>query len=336
VRITAPGKLFLTGEYAVLWGAPAIVAAVSPRLEARAARQSPGITVRVPGSSIRGHPAETGIEWSSRPRGARFALEVLDLAGWKRASGLEISFSPGHRDPQGRKLGLGSSASASVAGAAAALWRPGGSFQREAIFKLAAEAHWLAQGRSGSGGDVAAATFGGLVRYERWPLELPAEARPPIACQSLQTAEGLHLALVSSGAAASTPSLVAAVEASLTALEKARFTEASAEATRSFTEALAHHRRKDSLQALDACGDLLVELGKRTRVELLTPALAKLQELGRELGLGAKVSGAGGGDSVVWASFDRGQLDEAVQKAKQLGYFCFHLTLETGVMVETL
>src|SRR5579871_2078485 len=96
MRARAPGKLVLSGAYAVLEGAPCLVAAVDRYAVADAARPAPFVTDEVRAAVDAG---------------------VLDAAPWFDASALR------DRAPDGtsRKLGLGSSAAILVASMAAAL-----------------------------------------------------------------------------------------------------------------------------------------------------------------------------------------------------------------------
>jgi phosphomevalonate kinase len=130
VRIIAPGKLLLTGAYAVLEGAPAIVAAIDRH------------------AVVDVSPTDTRLREDGHrpPRADVHALH----------------------DETGRKLGLGSSAAACVASFGAEALASGDDLRspivRARIFRAAREAHARAQG-GGSGVDVAASVHGGVLRY---------------------------------------------------------------------------------------------------------------------------------------------------------------------------
>lgn len=160
MKARAPGKLVLSGGYAVLWGAPAVVTAVDRY-------------VQVDGS---------------RPAGFRSAEVVETLKLLCEQTGLSAEppwFQSDALREGDRKLGLGSSAAICVA----SLWvrlleRPqfasqSREEQRRQVFELALRGHRIAQG-GGSGIDVATATFGGTLvttlqgeRLQLAPATLP-------------------------------------------------------------------------------------------------------------------------------------------------------------------
>ncbi len=124
---TAPGKLILTGEYAVLDGAPALVVAVNRRVVA-ARRVGPR------GSS----PFLAAVADELAARGRRDAANIaMSIAVDSRA--FYDAPRPGLAPV---KLGLGSSAAVTVAATALALGEP---LDRNLVFDIAAAAHARAQ-----------------------------------------------------------------------------------------------------------------------------------------------------------------------------------------------
>jgi phosphomevalonate kinase len=182
VIATAPGKIMLTGEYAVLDGGAAVVIAVDRRVRATVG------------------PAPVALSEFLAAAAEELGREV----GAEAAAALaRVTVDSEALRQDGHKLGLGSSAAATVAAVAAALHAVG-AFDRAHVGRLAAAAHAAAQGRrgaAGSGAAIAASTWGGAIVFTRGavaPIALPA---------------GLALDAAWTGAPADTATLVAAVTA---------------------------------------------------------------------------------------------------------------------------
>jgi phosphomevalonate kinase len=151
LKVVAPGKLVLLGEYAVLDGAPAIVAAVDH-----------GVVCRVePASALT-------IDTTGDDRFVRRALEVV------RAPPGRYAFAAANPSPGAGKLGLGGSAAATVAAVVAGT---GGTWAAADVQRVAHEVHAEVQG-GGSGVDVAASVHGGVLRFEKGGVT-PLEAVAP-------------------------------------------------------------------------------------------------------------------------------------------------------------
>ena len=157
VVTSAPGKIVLSGEYAVLDGEPAISMAVDRRAVVTLADSSNGeCNLSTPGFA-----------------GAdkyRLLDAVCDRVRPKKNIELDThAFSD-----SGNKIGIGSSAALTVALVASLS-------ESEAVLSEALLAHRAFQGGSGSGVDVATAVQGGLIEFEMrsqavtslvWPAEL--------------------------------------------------------------------------------------------------------------------------------------------------------------------
>jgi phosphomevalonate kinase len=165
VIATAPGKLILTGEYAVLDGAPALVIAVNRRVVAtrrKVPRGSSPFLIAVANEIAKRHGAD-------HPA-ARAAMEIaVDSSAFYAGT---------------QKLGLGSSAAVTVAATALALaadHQVVPVIDRAEVLAIASAAHARAQGEKGargSGADIAASVHGGVIAFQRttpdrvaWPIE---------------------------------------------------------------------------------------------------------------------------------------------------------------------
>lgn len=295
--IRAPGKLFLLGEYAVLDGCPALVVAVDRHVAVRIATDSSGARIRIGAPDI-----APSVEFpASDPPPAigalRFVLSAIHITlaqvAAARGRGFDVQIRSDLAESSGQKIGLGSSAAVTVAtvGAlcAAAGWDLSAAPTRDQIFALAFAAHRAAQGNVGSGGDVAASCYGGLVCIEPRPENAPSVSR-------LELPPDATLLVGWTGLAATTTQLVEHYLAARNGAAPTRtvFVKQTRDCVEAFRNLLA--RGAISLAALNLAGDALDELGEALDLPLQTPALRELVRIARAHGAGAKLSGAGGGD----------------------------------------
>jgi len=261
VIATAPGKLILTGEYAVLDGALALVTAVNRRAVAK--REA------VRGSS----PFLLAVTHELAARGKHDAA---------RAS-IEIAVdSSAFYDAHGTKLGLGSSAAVTVAATACAL---ADTFDRAEVLAIATAAHANAQGERGargSGADIAAAVHGGTIAYSR------------DATRALQWPTSVVIVPFFTGAAADTATLVAHVMASRGPAVDAALV-AIGDASRAACSAL--DGPADGVVAAFALAGIGIDrLARAANVDLVPTCVTAARAALAKLGGTAKTTGAGGGD----------------------------------------
>lgn len=265
MRAIAPGKVLLTGAYAVLEGAPAIVAAVDRYAVADGARTTT----------------------SSPP-------EVRAWSGGEPAPEVDVSAL---HDPAGRKLGLGSSAAALVAAVGArslALGEdPRSPGVREGIFRIARDAHARAQG-GGSGVDVAASVYGGVLHYV-----MPGDGAGGVL-RPLDLPESLCVVVYDSGTSARTSKMVARVAALRGQGGADRL---FADLRRVAVDAATSLARGDApgfVASARAFGRALEALGRAALSPIVPPAFAELADHAEREGSAFVPSGAGGGDVAVW------------------------------------
>jgi phosphomevalonate kinase len=198
---SAPGKFVLSGEYAVLDGAPAVCVAVDRRAEVTVeAYGGPCHAVSAPGFSAasgRFNAGYDGLTWLAG--GGDFSLfEAVWNASRPAppASSLLITLDTTafRESGSGSKIGLGSSA-ALTAAAATALHSLGGA----AAAEVAHAAHRVFQGGAGSGVDIACSIAGGIIEYRMADRRVTPLAWPT----------GLHYSLLWSGVAAETQARIA-------------------------------------------------------------------------------------------------------------------------------
>jgi phosphomevalonate kinase len=316
VRAQAPGKLFLTGEWAVLRGAPALVAAVDRHASVTVGPGGGGVVVEslAEGRTDRLDPAGDG------PLPGGDAGAVLAAMRQRRGSAVALrvvvdsrAFLIGER-----KLGLGRSAATLVAATAALAPEASPS----ELLDRGLEANALFQAGLGSGADVAAAVYGGLIEARRGsgPLAVHARALPA----------GLHLLAGWTGTSAHTAPLLVRFAAAPTPAALADL----ARVATSAADAVARDDAATLLDAVDRSAALLVRLGNELDLPLVTPALATLVRVAQRAGAAAKPSGAGGGDCGIALATSAAQAAAVRAAWQEAGILPLPVTIaEKGVVV---
>jgi phosphomevalonate kinase len=261
----APGKVVLSGAYAVLTGSPGIVCAVARDVIADSGRPATRLTDEV-----------------------RVALRGAEQAPWFDASALR-------RD--GRKLGLGSSAAILVASLFALEHARAPELDeaahRQRVFERALEAHRVAQG-GGSGIDVACSTFGGTLIYR------VGEGAPTVSEVRLPTSLTFEIWVCPSSA--STPELIGKVHA-LRARDPslhAACLGAQAQASQEAASAIRSGDARALLSAFAAQYEALLELGRAAEAPIVTPELSEAAPVAAREGGVLLPAGAGGGDIALF------------------------------------
>lgn len=266
VTASASGKVILLGEHAVVYGVPAIAAGLSRGARARA-RAAPASRLSVGGSHFTPGD-ETDL-------GRAFGALLGELGASTCEVELEVDLPVG--------AGLGSSAAMAVAVARAVIGIEGGSDDAR-VLRAAMAWERVFHGNP-SGIDTAAAAYGGCLWYTREEGATPIVLGVP-----------LSLAIAVAAPPASTKAMVESVarlrERRPTVVEKAL------EGIRSLV--------RNARLALEA-GDVpglggLLDLNHMilAGLHLSTEELEYARQIAREAGaLGAKLTGAGGGGSVV-------------------------------------
>jgi phosphomevalonate kinase len=186
------------------------------------------------------------------------------------------------------------------------------------VFDAALCAHRIAQG-GGSGIDVAASAFGGVLRF-RLPSEGVIPLTAPFALPS-----SLVVRVWSSTSAAATSSMLAGVNALKNDRpdEYRRVIDALAGAA---TAAIEAPTAEAYIAAMRRQLDGLAELGRLAQVPIVTPEVAELDRTAKRAGGAILPSGAGGGDIVLMLT--EGPPSSELQSAgEKLGLVPLPLTL---------
>ncbi len=271
VGASAPGKALLCGEYAVLEGASAVVAAVDRR-----------VTVRWTDEAVTMTPEVHATLSISRARCGSVPGSLLVDARALRE--------------EDAKIGLGSSAAAAAATAAAVFASCGRDLSdpriaRE-VFDCALRGH-AAVAPQGSGVDVAASALGGFLRFRR--------VAGSVEVQSLSPPADLSMRLIWTGQPARTSDLVAKVyelRAKAASEYRAHMHELASIAE-SFAEAFRLGDASGIVGAAGFYGDAMAALGEASGAPIVEARLRRALEVARRFSGSAKPCGAGGGDVAI-------------------------------------
>ena len=323
ITSTAPGKLFIAGEYAVVEpGHGAIVAAVSRYLT---------VTIEVAsnmGTLMSTQNPDLVVEWTRE--GELFQAKgehpyklveeaILVAEQYVRECGTptnalySLSITSELDDAKrGIKYGLGSSGAVVVATIQAVLDFYKAPHTPLLVYKLSVLTN-LRLSQRGSFGDIAASSFGGLVYYtspDRSELleqlqnqtikEICDASWKDLLIERLPKIPDFTLLVGWTGQVAITDSLIQATEKKRKVATDSDFYKEFLKKSHAIVQGLQIAWNKQDIPALQegirANRALLNQFAKVMQLEIETPALQMLCDLAEQVGACAKTSGAGGGD----------------------------------------
>lgn len=323
IAASAPGKVVLSGEYAVLDGAAAISMAVNRRARVAIVAGTRGQhSILAPGySSTEGlfRVVDEQIEWSTGA--AEYALvECVWHELQPRTEGdvtLMLDTREFLDEVSGEKTGIGSSAALAVALAAAL-----GSFCEPGVDLAAAagSAHRAFQDGKGSGVDIANSTLGGIIEYRM--------QQPPVA---LAWPEGLHFALLWSGVAASTAAKVGR-------LQQAQMRESRAALSAAAEQLALRWQAGEAtalLQAYPAYCETLRAFSIDHDLGVFDAGHDDVYTCARDRGLVYKPCGAGGGDVGIVMGHDRSLVEAFADDHDAHGFRRLDVEIEQAGVLTT-
>ena len=339
---SAPGKLVLFGEYAVLEGASALVCAVDRRARIRyEASDSPTLTLDAYPLGLKDFILRRdGVAPDTSRSDRRAGLVYAVLAELERAyptamerfvgGRLEIDTTEMSLAHGGAKLGVGSSAAVAVAlvgGIGLSLTdQP---MTESPIFEVAQRAHLAFQGGRGSGVDIAAASMGGVLSFQRM------SERGALTRASRPWPEGLQWQVVGTGHSASTADFLTALRSFKE--NKPNDFEALMGQMCEFANGVAEAERGDWVEWTLRWCEFLEKLGRAIGASIMSEKHRYFRDIALKYGLGYKPSGAGGGDAGFFVIPEQRSLDEVRTLLTAKNIHILPISLDPhGVQVECL
>lgn len=323
----APGKLVITGDYAVLEGAPALVLAIDreARVELEDAGDDGGYEITAPGLGIRaarGHLDAAGrMAWPALGATATAQLALVSAVLETLATDhppapfrASLDTRAFYAAADGRaKLGLGSSAALTVALASAVCALDG---RDPPTISTLIAAHRRAQDGRGSGLDIAASQRGGLLVYRL------RDGQPQITSASWPP--GLAWCCVWSGKSASTRAYLIKL-AAWRASAPARYATVMRDLGDCATAAAGAGDAATLIDAVAAYAFALDRLGRASGLDIISAEHRALGELAARHGVTYKTCGAGGGDIGIALATDADRLQAFRQAAAKSGFMVLNL-----------
>lgn len=301
VETSAPGKLILFGEHAVIYQRPCIVTAVDQRMRVSAElTDTKSLRIHAPDVGVPEYTEELGAAASMVPKGARFAVAATRI--FYQQYGIRAGVILQTKSAFSSEFGFGSSSAVTIAVLRALSELFGIDISNEELFKLSHNTVLKVQG-VGSGFDLAAAIWGGTVYFRAGGSEII-----PLAVSDLPLSVGY------TGIKADTPALVQQVADLHT--RHANLTDRVFDTISGIVQ-----EAKDALESVDLLrlGELMnINQGMLDSLGVSSPELAKLIFAARHAGAtGAKLSGAGGGDCMIALSSvqNKAGIEEAIENA---------------------
>ena len=354
-QVITPGKLILIGEYAVLEGAPALVMAVNryarvsliPHAGSDFSVNSPTLnTGKVPFrvTSQKKLVFPPGVTGSQIEKLYFFTHILEDLFEHEKlptdipAHEIILNTQEFFLPEKHQKLGLGSSAALTVALVQGILYILDQNDFRvtdpDRLFRLAEKIHYRAQGKRGSGIDIASSCFGGTIIFQKLANHDPYSFK----INKIDIPEDLIILPIWTGISASTPELVKQVH---------KFREKNQQSydfifkklTQISQQACEDLKESNTLKFLDHCRhyfETLTELGEASQANIVSPVHQEMAKIVYAEGAVYKPSGAGGGDIGLAFTQSNEVAKNVSDKLLRSGYEILNLDASSaGSMVES-
>jgi phosphomevalonate kinase len=309
VSTSTPGKLILLGEYAVLEGAPAIVTAVDRFAQIELHKKdddgyyisAPNIGIIDLSFSIENNSSlKFNKNMSESLVNQLLLFEKVFLHIYKTIQKQKITLIPCkitidtgdfYFNNTNQKIGLGSSAAITV-GLVEAFYKFNNlQFKNsQELFNIALQSHFEAQGKIGSGVDIAASTFTGTGIFKK--------SFQNYTFNSIRLPEDLYMLPIWTGSSTSTPEFVSKTN-QLKKQDLSAYNQIMKELIDLSNQGCIYLLENDSIKFLDVVNKYyasLDELGKSAGIPIISKNHKEIAEIVKDLKGFYKPSGAGGND----------------------------------------
>ncbi len=349
ITAKAPGKLILIGEYAVLEGSSALVMATE-RYAISTIKASHKNSNIIRSSNIKEHAFSfsvnndatvsfsSDVSKISKDKLKYFILsfekayKTLTVNNSLPPLSINIDTSDFFWEDTGVKLGLGSSAAVttSIYGGLLSYWNQTQTltkkYSKKNLFYNANSIHKLAQDKMGSGIDIAASVFGGVLQYQ-----LVDKGKPNSAIiQKIDMPSSLHILPVWTGKQASTTKMVSSINNYYKKERKVyhQFIDEMAELSQQGCLALTQNSTSEFLAIIKSYYQVIKIFGEKSGVPIISKLHKKLADIVYQSGHSVyKSSGAGGGDFGIVISQSEDELIYLKNKIEKNGFKIFDIGL---------
>ena len=370
VKVSAPEKVCIAGEWAVLEkGNPLIVASINKRIFAEV-KESKDEFIYITIKDFRIQKLKAFIknqklffekkltkEEKQHILFIRFAIEsVVKYLG--KINSFEITtWSEKTSSVSNEKstfVGTGTSAASTVAIVSGILKFHNKDIKKKPskgkIYKLSAIAHYLAQGKVGSGFGIASSTFGGIIVYKRfdpsWLIkkinsgisfsEIVAMEWPDLYINSLYIPPNFDLLLGWTGKLSSTTQMIKKMN-KWKEIDGAKYRKIIKKISILIEKIIVSWKKEDKekiIILLRENENLLKELGEKSGVDIETKELSLLSNIANKYQGVGKVSGAGGGDCEIAITFDKDESKKIINEWSANGIEPINIKLSIGGVKE--
>lgn len=338
LAIKVPGKLMIAGEFALLEANKRSIVMAVDRFVYATIQSLLENRVSLPKLNLDNLPWEiknNNIQIVTNDKRVNFVENAMNIAyhyiveQGQTFRHFDLSINSELDDESGIKYGLGSSAAVVTAVIKAILEKHAIHCSPKLLFKLAAVAHVETQG-SGSGADVAASSFGGMLAYTSFQVEWLKSANsnatsitelveqdwPYFSVKPITIPDDIQMLIGWTGSPASTKQFLKRIalvkEQNVDAYQE--FIDQSAKAVDSIIQGIESGGSKQILTGIASNRQTLATLGKHADADIETALLKTLCDIAERHGGAGKPSGAGGGDCGIAFFADVKQVEEVIQE----------------------